>query len=403
MRVNRQPAADAGRATRRATDDRIPGELHDFIGIGLGPFNLGLACLAEPIAGLRGLFLERRAGFDWHPGMLIDDTTLQNPFLADLVSLADPKNRFSFLNYCKQEGKLHAFFIRERFYLGRAEFNRYCQWAAAQLDNIVFDADVEHITHDEATGLYTVAGRHPRTLAPFAHRAPKLVIGVGSSPSLPKCCEPSREHCIHSAHYLDKKAYLQSKRSIAVIGSGQSAAEIFLDLLEDSDTFGYRLTWITRSPRFLPMETTKLTLELTSPDYLDYLNSLSDETRERILSRQDALYKGINATLINRIYDRLDERRHDGRRNVVLATNAELVDCRYDESASRYHLQFIQRDEGLRYTHLSDAAIFATGHAHPVAPLHRRHPRADRLRCGGSLPGLAQPRDRRRRRDDLRA
>ena len=94
----------------------------DFIAIGLGPFNLSLACLADPIRDLRGIFLERNEHFDWHPGMLIDDCTLQNPFLADLVSLADPKSKFSFLNYCKQEGKLYAYYIRERFYLSRAEF-----------------------------------------------------------------------------------------------------------------------------------------------------------------------------------------------------------------------------------------------------------------------------------------
>jgi len=38
--------------------------------------------------------------------MLIDSTTLQNPFLADLASLADPA-RYSFLNYCKEEDKIY--------------------------------------------------------------------------------------------------------------------------------------------------------------------------------------------------------------------------------------------------------------------------------------------------------
>jgi lysine N6-hydroxylase len=41
----------------------------DFIGIGLGPFNLGLACLTEPLPGLNGVFLESKADFDWHSGM----------------------------------------------------------------------------------------------------------------------------------------------------------------------------------------------------------------------------------------------------------------------------------------------------------------------------------------------
>ena len=32
--------------------------VHDLLGIGVGPFNLGLAALAEPISGLDAVFLE---------------------------------------------------------------------------------------------------------------------------------------------------------------------------------------------------------------------------------------------------------------------------------------------------------------------------------------------------------
>ena len=34
--------------------------------IGLGPFNLGLACLTEPIDALDGVFLESKPHFEWH-------------------------------------------------------------------------------------------------------------------------------------------------------------------------------------------------------------------------------------------------------------------------------------------------------------------------------------------------
>lgn len=35
--------------------------IHDFIAIGLGPFNLGLACLSQPLHHLKTLFLEKKA------------------------------------------------------------------------------------------------------------------------------------------------------------------------------------------------------------------------------------------------------------------------------------------------------------------------------------------------------
>jgi lysine N6-hydroxylase len=355
-------------ASRRVADSGVL----DFIAIGLGPFNLSLACLAEPIRELRGLFLERNEDFDWHPGMLIDDTTLQNPFLADLVSLADPKSKFSFLNYCKQEGKLYAYYIRERFYLSRAEYNRYCKWAIGQLSGIAFGSQVERVEYVEnvekggGQGHYLVSGRHVRTGVPFTHRAARLVIGVGSVPQLPACCGDAREHCIHSAQYVARKRELQQKRSIAVIGSGQSAAEIFYDLLKESDEHDYALTWITRSPRFFQMENTKLTLEMISPDYIDYFYNLPEGVREDIIARQDSLYKGVNASLINQIYDLLDDRRSRGRNNARLITNSELTGCHRHRGDDLFHLRFAQRDEGVQYTHVTDGAIFATGYTQNV-------------------------------------
>jgi len=68
---------------------------HDFAAIGVGPFNLGLAALTADLPGLDGVFLDQRAGFDWHPGLMLDGVTIQVPFLADLVTMADPTSRFS--------------------------------------------------------------------------------------------------------------------------------------------------------------------------------------------------------------------------------------------------------------------------------------------------------------------
>ena len=78
-------------------------QIVDFVAIGVGPFNLGLACLTAPIDNLNGVFLDKRSSFNWHPGMLLEDTTLQIPFIADLVTMADPTSKFSFLNYIKDK------------------------------------------------------------------------------------------------------------------------------------------------------------------------------------------------------------------------------------------------------------------------------------------------------------
>src|SRR5262245_37576318 len=89
----------------------------DFVGIGMGPFNLGLAALAQTVPRLTWRLVDRKASFSWHPGMLLDDTYLQVPFLADLVSVADPCNPLSYLAYLKERGRLYQFAIRDNPFL----------------------------------------------------------------------------------------------------------------------------------------------------------------------------------------------------------------------------------------------------------------------------------------------
>jgi len=128
------------------------GTIFDFAAIGVGPFNLGLAALTEPVEGLNGVFLEQRGSFDWHPGMMLEPAHLQVPFMADLVTMADPTSPYSFLNFLKQTGRLYRFYIRENFYPLRAEFNQYCQWVAGQLPSVRFGTAVQEVAYDD--GVY---------------------------------------------------------------------------------------------------------------------------------------------------------------------------------------------------------------------------------------------------------
>ncbi|BFO21750.1 hypothetical protein SHKM778_81380 [Streptomyces sp. KM77-8] len=172
---------------------------HDFVGIGLGPFNLGLACLTEPIGELDGVFLESKPDFEWHAGMFLDGAHLQTPFMSDLVTLADPTSPYSFLNYLKEKGRLYSFYIRENFYPLRVEYDDYCRWAAGKLSSVRFNATVTEVTYDESDGLYTVA-----TAAGETYRARHLVLGTGTVPYIPEPCrgwtaDCSTTRCTHGA------------------------------------------------------------------------------------------------------------------------------------------------------------------------------------------------------------
>ncbi|MFJ4828206.1 lysine N(6)-hydroxylase/L-ornithine N(5)-oxygenase family protein [Streptomyces bacillaris] len=330
---------------------------HDFIGIGLGPFNLGLACLTEPIDELNGVFLESKPDFEWHSGMFLEGAHLQTPFMSDLVTMADPTSPYSFLNYLKERGRLYSFYIRENFYPLRTEYNDYCRWAAGKLGSIRFNETVEAVTYDEGEALYTVT-----TVAGTTLRSRHLVLGTGTPPYIPEACQGLGGDFLHNSRYLEGKAELQKKKSITLVGSGQSAAEIYYDLLSEIDSHGYRLNWVTRSPRFFPLEYTKLTLEMTSPEYIDYFHALPEETRYRLETGQKGLFKGIDGELIDAIFDLLYQKNLPGPVPTRLLTNSALISARYDEEGGAYSLGLRQEEQGKEYELTTEGLILATGY-----------------------------------------
>lgn len=336
--------------------------IYDVIGVGVGPFNLGLAALTAPIRELDALFLDRSDRFEWHPGMMLETAHLQVPFMADLVTMADPTSPYSFLNYLKSCGRLYPFYIRENFYPLRTEYSRYCAWVAEQLPRIRFGSEVVAAHYDDDTRTYrlTVTEDGGRV----HYRTRRLVLGTGTAPIIPAQCAALESQAgsavVHSGRYLERKAGLQALDSITVVGSGQSAAEIYYDLLQDMDGHGYRLDWVTRSPRFFPLEYTKLTLELTSPEYVDYFHALPTDSRQALGAAQKQLYKGINADLINDIYDLLYLRSVDAAPRTSLHTNTALESV--TSTTTGYELELSHVEQGARFTLDTAGVVLASGY-----------------------------------------
>lgn len=335
--------------------------IFDFVGVGIGPFNLGLSCLSHTVTDLHSVFFDTRREFDWHAGMLLEGATLQTPFLGDLVTLADPTSSFTFLNYMKEKGSIYSFYTREDFFLLRTEYNHYCKWAASRLGNLRFGHTVKDVRYDQASELYklTVADC---TGSIGVVNTRRMVVGTGTSPSIPACSSKFARHVTHSSAYLADKQKLKGKKSIVIVGSGQSAAEIYHDLLSDIDTHGYQLEWITRSQRFFPLDLSKLNLEMTSPDYARYFSNLPEKTRDKILAEQSALFKGINSSLIKDIYDTLYRKRLAGEVNTKLIPNSELVDVSYSPGNQTFSLLFEHREQKESFTRQAEALILATGY-----------------------------------------
>ena len=210
--------------------------------------------------------------------MMLDSAHLQVPFMADLVTLADPTSPYSFLNYLKATGRLYRFYIRENFYPLRAEFNAYCQWVAEQLPQRPL-RPARHgggARRTASTLVHTTARRRHARCMPAAgwSWAPE------PSPYIPPACacrDRRRRPGAAQQRLPGPQGRAAVQRSITVVGSGQSAAEIFLRPAPGpAGPDGYELNWVTRSGRFFPLEYTKLTLEMTSPEYVDYFHALPE-------------------------------------------------------------------------------------------------------------------------------
>lgn len=339
-------------------------KIFDLIGIGIGPYNLGLAALLTKAPELTTAFFDENQEFDWHPGMLIEEMDLQVPFLADLTTFADPTSPFSYLNYLHEQARLMQFYFLKHFEVPRQEYNHYLQWAAGKLDHLHFGYRVVDVTREKGKEelLYRVvtedaAGKNA------IHFARHLVMGTGTSPAIPeKMSGYKDEDVFHTSRYLYEKEAAIKAGSITIVGSGQSAAEVFLDLLKEQGQADFHLTWLTRSDGFFQLENAKLGQEFFSPDYVDYFHRLSFRQRKNALDTLDSLRNGVDPDTLTDIYNLLYHRSSGGRQ--VPVTIQPLTEVRgLEERDGGYLLNCYQWQAEEEFSWQTGKVILATGYS----------------------------------------
>ena len=333
--------------------------MYDVIAIGCGPFNLGLAALADGVDDVRLAVLDSRPEFTWHRGLMFDDAMLQVSFLADLVSLVEPAHHLSFLSFLKDNDRMYQFYVREKFHPTRREYETYLRWCAAQLDSLHFGHHVRsaswngsffELTVERGDVLETFEARH-------------LIVGVGTEPSVPAALAglPS-ERFLHSADYLFRREDLLKTGRVTVVGSGQSGAECALDLLRAN---GPAVSWMTRTPAFTPLDYSKLVLEMTTPSYVDYFHTLDESTRDKLVKEQWRHYKGISSDTLDDIHDVLYQRDLNGA-PVDLQCGVAVVSA--VGLADGIELTMRHADSGKTFQHPCDAVVAATGYRNRPLP-----------------------------------
>ncbi|WP_219469019.1 lysine N(6)-hydroxylase/L-ornithine N(5)-oxygenase family protein [Nonomuraea rhizosphaerae] len=328
----------------------------DFIGVGVGPANLSLAALSHPVPWLRGVFMERREQFQWHPGLMLPRAQLQVSYLKDLVTLVDPTSRYSFLNYLATQRRLYRFLVASRDGCSRQEYETYCRWVAAELRTIRWGCQVEGVQ------LHGPAAFEVRTVNGGRFRSRTVVVGTGRTPAMPDFARRLRgSRVLHSADLLTVNPRVRAK-DVLVVGAGQSAAETFLHLSCDDSQLPKSLTWLSSGPGFQPLDDSPFTNEWFNPSYVGYFHRLSPARREGLLREQRLASNGISQSLLQAIYRRLyDLDVQDGERmRHRLLTSRRLLGLeeRNGRVLASVHDLDLDRTEVLR----CDVVICATGY-----------------------------------------
>jgi lysine N6-hydroxylase len=339
------------------------------VGVGVGPFNLSLAALLAPFTGFRVRFFDKTADFQWHPGLLFPEATIQVSYLKDLVTLVDPTSVYSFLSFLRAHKRLYRFLNREQTRVSRKEFSEYMAWVAGRLPNVEFGAEVREVSLDgEAFSVRLDRGTFS-TL--------NIVLGTGLVPNIPKCARPFLgNEVFHSIDYLRQPLDATGK-VVLVVGGGQSGAEVVWHLLADTSHMPRQLTWTSRRENFLPLDESPFTNELFSPSYSDYFFKLPPERHDVILAEQKLASDGVSQPLLQRIYDRLYDLEFlepVGRRVRLLPGN-ELFEMR--RASQGWELGLCDR-WGKTQSVRADIVVLATGASYALPDALR--PLASRIR-----------------------
>jgi lysine N6-hydroxylase len=335
---------------------------HDVVAIGCGPFNLGLAALASTVDDLDLAVLEERPELTWHRGMMFGDASMQVNFLADLVTLVSPSHPLSFLEYLHDMDRLYTFTVRENFFPSRREYEDYLRWAAARLSSVRFSHRVEEVHWDagaERFVLHVVRGDGAR----LRMLARNLVLGIGTAPYVPDAlADLPSSALLHTSDYLYRADDVAAAGKVTVVGSGQSGAEVVVDLLTRNLDGGPAVSWLTRTASFAPLDYTKMVLEMTTPAYMQYFHSLPEDVRDRLVGEQWQFYKGISTDTLEEVHELLYRRQLDhGLADVELRFGI-TVEAAEPDASGRVVLTCRHRDSGERFEHTTDLVVAATGY-----------------------------------------
>ena len=300
-------------------------DLQDLVCIGFGPASLAIAIALQETnfrSRPKVTFLERQSQFAWHAGMQLPGAKMQISFLKDLATPRNPQSKFTFLSYLYDQNRLNTFINLGTFLPSRKEYEDYLRWIAGHFEQqglVSYGQDVLEVapggmsSSGKATH-FRITARDLKTSKITTRIAKNVVIAVGGKPMLPIEFPQKHPAVVHSSTYSTQVHSVlkdpKKEYSIAVIGSGQSAAEIFNDL--PSRYPNAKVTMIIKHSALRPSDDSPFVNEIFDPDRVDALYQQPEELRTRVIASDRATnYSVVRLNLLEQLYERLYAQRLD--------------------------------------------------------------------------------------------
>jgi L-ornithine N5-monooxygenase len=336
----------------------------EILAIGAGPSNLALAVALEELApGLarETLILERDQEISWQRGMLLPEALSQVSFLKDLVTLRNPRSKFSFLNYLHSVGRLDQFVNMGSFVPYRVELAGYLKWTAEALAlvNIERGQDCRSVSPVWTDG--TLTGWAARLADGRTVRSRYLVVGAGRDKRVPEpLLRVAPERVIHSTEYLHRIGPLDKALPyrVTVVGAGQSAAELFCAVQNDLPES--RPTMVMRSIGLNCYETSKFNNELFFASFVDRFFEARPEARTQMLAEmRHTNYAGLAPSTMDALYRQMYLDRLNGRGRLQMITMHDLTAAR--DEGDEVVLELTDRRTGATQQLRTDLILLGTG------------------------------------------
>jgi L-ornithine N5-monooxygenase len=347
----------------------------ELLAVGAGPSNLALAVALEELApGLArdSLVIDRDQEVSWQRSMLMPEVLSNTSFLKDLVTMRNPRSKFTFLNYLHAIGRLDQFVNMGSFVPYRIEVADYLRWTAESLSLVDLRLGVECVDVGPVWTGGTLTGWEAQVAGGETIRSRYLVIGAGRDARIPGLLRNvTAERVIHSTEYTQRIATLRKDLPyrVAVIGAGQSAAELFCAVL--SDLPECRPTMVTRSVGLNHYETSKFNNELYFPSFVDQFHAARPEARRQMLAEmRHTNYAGLAPDTIEWLYRQFYLDRLSGRSRLQMITMHDITAARDD--GDEVALELTDRRTGATQELRADLVLLGTGFSPEMPWLVRR-------------------------------